>query len=327
MPKSAMIASVVALLSFVLLPLVANASEQSLRQKRLFKTYEREALEKGWQRFTMDVEGLERRVLFRSPGQIWKHGAIITLHGGGGTYSNFAANVPVGKPMVDFSEMALKEGFAVISPDSTDGLVMGADGRSAGKRWDCLAKDGKNMDLPFIERIILELIPKLRPPGSSKSVFLTGISNGGFMTILGATNLSDKITAFAPVSAGDPYGTYLNCKEGAQRTTAPGIFHDAESGKSISETNSGLSQSYPHEKAWPIAKGGAKPPFKQFHHELDSGVDPSCMQKAGRLLRQNGYPDDGCMLLQGFGKKRLIFHLWRPDYNQPMLDFFKKNAI
>ncbi|MCC7527510.1 MAG: hypothetical protein IT342_03240 [Candidatus Melainabacteria bacterium] len=328
MGKPVFISSILLLLSSILVPVLAKDPDQaSVRQNRLFAMYEQQAIEKGWKRLTMEVDGRERQMLFRSPGKTWRHGVIILLHGGGGTYSNFAANLPIGKPMVDFSEMALKEGFAVISPDSTDGVVTGGDGVLAGKRWDCLARDNhKNVDLPFLFKIITDLIPGLRPAGSSRSVFLTGISNGGFMTTLAATSLSDKIAAFAPVSSGDPYGTYLKCGEWQERTTAPGIFYDAQTDKPISKKGAGASDSYPSEKKWPDAKNGKKPAFKQFHHELDAGVDPSCMKKASRMLKEHGYRDDGCMLLSGSGKPRLIFHFWRAEYNQPMLEFFKKNA-
>ena len=298
------------------------------RIQALYDRYEKESFEKGWQKITVNINDLPRKVLWKGPKQSWKYGAIIALHGGGGTYSNFSANIRIGKPMVNFSDLAISEGFAVFSPDSTDGLVTGVKGYSAGKRWDSLARDDRpNVDLPFIEAVITDIIPKLRPANSARDIFITGISNGGFMTILAATHFADKISAFAPVSAGDPYGTYMDMsKHRRLRPNAPGEFIDIETNKSITEKDAVVGETYSRERKWPATCGAEKLSFKQFHHQGDGACDISVMKKARRQLVKHGYKDDGAFILKHTGRRRILHHFWREEYNRPLLEFFKRYA-
>lgn len=296
---------------------------------RLYRYYEKECIKKGWKKCTFDMGKVRRSVLWKAPRGAWKHGAVITLHGGGGSCTNFGVNIPVGSAMEEFGEMAVSSGFAVFSPDSTDGLVTDSKGRPCGKRWDCIEQAGReNLDLPFLDRLISEKIPGLRPPGSSKAVFMTGISNGGFMTILAATHFPGKLTAFAPVSAGDPYGTYMDmgARPRYERTNAPGVFRDNETGVDISEENAALSDTYPHEKKWPSAPVKNLPPFRQFHHEGDGACDMSCMKKAQKQLIAHGHKDSGPFILKNSGSRSFLKHFWQSEYNKPLIDFFIKCA-
>jgi len=293
--------------------------------KALYDYYEQESIKTGWQKIVVTVNGLERKILWKGPRKSWKYGAIIVLHGGGGTYSNFGRNIPLGKPMVEFSDLAIKKGFAVVSLESTWDRVLDNQGRSYGKRWDCIARDSrKNMDLPFINRVLTEIIPKLRPADSAQDIFIPGISNGGFMTILAATHFPEKITAFAPVSAGDPYGTYidLGTHPRLERPNAPGVFRDNETNKLIAEKGAALAKVYAREQNWPEIEVKEKPVFKQFHHQGDSAVDISCMRKAGQLLVKHGYRDDGPFILTDTGKRSIWKHFWQRAYNRPLLEFF-----
>jgi len=62
------------------------------------------------------------------------------------------------------------------------------------------------------------------------------------MTILASTHFDDMITAFAPVSAGDPYGTYLDCSDKSTgRENAPGRWYDNDTKIEIGKTNSSFS--------------------------------------------------------------------------------------
>lgn len=310
------------------LKVAAKSSQYTTRrQMRMFKHYEQKALASGWKKITQKVNGIDRKLMWKAPQKNWKRGIIILLHGGGGSYSNYGANINLGKPMINFANLAIEEGFAVLSPDSTNSLVTGINGYNAGKRWDCLAReDRKNIDLPFFNTIFNNIIPSIRPPGSSKNIFVAGISNGGFMSILVSTQFNDKVKAFSPVSAGDPYGTYLNCKEFRLRKTAPGFFHDSETGKKIGEENASVSNNYPNEKAWPEAKTQNLPAFKFFHNRNDSGVNVSCMEKARVLLKRHGYIDGGVFVLKPKGRKNLLAHFWQDEYNKPMIEFFKRQC-
>jgi poly(3-hydroxybutyrate) depolymerase len=249
----------------------------------------------------------------------------VALHGGGGHCSNFGAGLDLGKPMEEFSALALREGFALFSLDSTEDGARDAEGRPCGKRWDCVAVEGRpNVDLPFIQAVLDRTIPGLRPEGSSKAVFLAGISNGGFMTILAATHFPDRIAAFAPVAAGDPYGTSMDMGTHPQneRAMAPGVFRDLETGRMIHEPGAAAGETRTREKKWPERNPPAALRFKPFHHCGDGACDFSCMEKARKGLVDHGYVDDGPFILEGDGKRSVWNHFWQAEYNRPLCDFF-----
>jgi dienelactone hydrolase len=315
----------------VLFPFIPALSQERYvpqgRGRALYDRHEKECLKKGWQRLVITVEGVERKILWKAPEGSWRNGAIIALHGGGGTFSNFGSNIPIGKPMVEFGDVAIREGFALFAPESTFGLATDREGRSCGKRWDCIqVNDRKNVDLPFIHNVITEVIPDSRPAGSARAVFITGVSNGGFMAILAATHFPDTITAFAPVSAGDPYGTYMDMgtHPRLERKMAPGVFRDNETHKLISAVGAAVAETYPNERKWPDVTGKRKPPFKQFYHRKDGVVDVSLKEKATRLLVEHGYRNDGPFILDDTANKTLENHFWQSEYNQPLIEFFTK---
>jgi len=307
-----------------------SASAQSATYKEdqiqaLYDYHEEKCVEKGWQKKFVNINGVERKILWKGPKNKWQNGVIITLHGGGGTYSNYCSNLPIGKPMVDFGDLALKEGFAVFSLDSGRDLMLDENKVPCGKRWDCLAQDQRsNRDLDFIEKVITEIIPELRPDNSSEDIFMTGISNGGFMTILASTHFNDKVRAFAPVSAGDPYGIYIDCSDKSTgRKNAPGRWYDKDTNIEMGKTDSCV---YSYEKQFAELMTKNKLPFKQFHHEGDSAVDISCMRRVQNLLVQNGYKDKGSYIIKNVGQKRLWKHFWLSRYNYPLIEFFKNYA-
>lgn len=322
----------IAITASLLLINPAIAQRSNVRKDRiqaLYDYHEKACIKKGWQRISITVKGRERKILWKGPKQTWRNGAIFALHGGGGTYSNFGSNILLGKPMVEFSDSAMKEGFAVFSLESTRGLVTDNQGRPCGKRWDCIAMDTReNIDLPFIYAVITKVIPGLRPQGSARDIFMTGISNGGFMTILASTHFADKITAFAVVSGGDPYGTYMDMgtHPRLERRNAPGVFRDNETHKLVSKEGAAAAEAYPHEKKWPDLKILTKPAFKQFHHRGDAACDISCMEKARRLLVEHGYRDDGPFILEDTPRGTVFKHFWKREYNQPLIEFFTKEV-
>lgn len=286
---------------------------------------EKQCRDKGWVLKTLKVGERERRLMVRAPKGPWTGGAIIVMHGGGGSYLHFGAGPRLTRPQVSFCDQAQKRGFAVLALDSTDGAARDAKGRSYGKRWDCVAIEGRdNIDLPFIREVITKLIPELRPQDSAEHVFLTGVSNGGYMTTLAATQLADRVTAFAPMSCGDPYGTHIDAgvKVRFERKQAPGVFVDNETGKRITEAGAATAASYPNEKPWPKLTKKPGPRFKQFQHAQDGIVDLSNMKKAQKQLEAHGFQDAGPMILEAAGRKRLVYHFWLEAYNKPMLDFF-----
>jgi len=287
-------------------------------------TAERQCARDGWEALTLQVAGMRRSVLWKAPRRKWTQGAIIVLHGGGGRHSDFCAGGPLLKPQIEFAHEAVIQGFAVFLIDSTDDVVTDAAGRPCGKRFDFSVLDRPNVDLPLLDDMLARVIPRLRPRGSSAKVFLTGLSTGGYMTIRAATHFDDRITAFAPVSAGDPYGTETICdSELSSRKSAKGILIDATTRKAITKPGACAGATVTHEKPWETRSPARKPTFMQFHDVGDGIVDLSCMQKAQRQLEHHGYPNDGAFLLQS-GRRKALNHLWRKRYNQPLLEFFKR---
>ena len=286
----------------------------------------------GWKRLSVTVDHINRKILWKAPSdEAWIFGAIIVMHGGSGHASNYCSGLRIGKPMEAFSRLALQEGFAVFSLDSTYGRVTDKHGISVGKRWDCLDQTArKNIDLAFIKTVISEIIPSLRPPGSRSGVFMTGISNGGFMTILAATKYRNDLTAIAPVSAGNPFSTYFDMTTHPlfERTCAPGVFRDSDTHQKINKRNACQAEITKKSPVLdrPGIYAGKKIPFKQFHHQGDAGCDFSCMVKARRQLVDMEFKDDGAYILK-WGRRKIARHFWQDDYNEPMIQFFKKYAV
>ena len=289
-------------------------------------TLEHSCLRQGWQRASLRVDGLDRRLLWRGPPDGWENGVILVLHGGGGQADHFCAGGMLVQPQIRFAKMALERGFAVFALDATTDQVTDAAGRPCGKRFDFSVLDRPNLDLPYVEKIIGEMVPAIRPKGSHAAVFITGLSTGGYMATRVAAELSDKVTAFAPVSAGDPYGTDTICDARlSPRTSAKGILVDRETGKEIVNDAACVANASTREAPWP-GSAGRRPPFKQFHHAGDGIVDVSCMRKATVMLERNGFPPSEPHVIPRRGRKDVFNHLWLDDYNAPLLDFFASQA-
>ncbi len=275
-------------------------------------------LQAGWKHLSVKVGGLQRAVLWKRPRGKWKQGAIVVLHGGGGSHHQFCSGEKNLEAQVDFAEDAIKEGFAVFLLDSTNDRVTDRKGRQCGKRFDFSVLERKNIDLPFIGKVVKNIIPQLRPGRSSKAIFLTGFSTGGFMAMRAATHFNNKVTAFAPVAAGDPYGTRTLCNVNLSgRKVAKGVLIDLETNKSLTTKAACRSKAFPNEKSWPKSRGSSKPAFKQFHNKNDTIIDFSCMEKAKILLEQHGYKNHGKYMID------TSKHSWEYEYNDEIIEFFK----
>ncbi|BCJ91325.1 hypothetical protein IZ6_20600 [Terrihabitans soli] len=287
---------------------------------------ERQCMRKGWEPARLEAAGLTREILWKAPRGAWTKGAILILHGGGGAHFQWCvANSQLVASQVRFAEMAVDAGFAVYLLNSSD-QVTDNEGRICGKLWDDEVRSRPNLDLPFIEKIIREIIPQQRPPRSRPDIFLTGLSSGGFMTTRAATHFDTLITAFAPVSSGDPYGWHRICEKGTtERSTVHGKGFDNETGKQIVEPFACRAASYPNEKPWDGTNTKQKPVFRVFGHLEDGIADHSCREKLVRLLREHGYRGDQ-FVLRG-GQRSLENHLWQDEYNRPVLDFFTAASV
>lgn len=184
-------------------PAGATAGEPAAPAGPLATVQERQCHDAGWQREVLSVAGLQRLVLWKAPPDgRWRQGAVIVMHGGGGSHTGFCvANVPLIEPQVRFTAQALAAGFAVFLLDSSDRVNYQA-GRLCGKVWDDEVHVRASLDLPFIDQVLGSLIPMKRPPGGRPGIFATGLSSGAFMTVRAASRFGDRLTAIAPVSGG-----------------------------------------------------------------------------------------------------------------------------
>lgn len=285
-------------------------------------------IQKGWKLVQGTISGQPREFFWKGPKGPWVKGAIIVMHGGGGSHYHFCAEEGLlTGAQVRFTEKAIQQGFGVFILHSTD-IVTDNEGRLCGKVWDDEVRDRSNLDLPYIRDVITSQIPKLRPKGSAPSIFLTGLSSGGYMTVRAATEFPDLITAFAPIASGDPYGWNRVCipKPGG-RKTVHGAGFDNDTGKEIINRNSCISESgYQNERPWPEPQASQKPPFKIFHHRKDGVHDFSCNERLRTQLLAHGYPEDQRFIADSRGFRRLAHHFWIDEYNEPLLEFFAQQS-
>ena len=275
----------------------------------------------GWTREVVSAAGLQRLVLWKGPAT-WARGAVVVMHGGGGSHTNFCvANVALIEPQVRFTELALAQGFAVFIIDSSD-QVRDSAGRLCGKVWDDEVNDRPSLDLPFIEDVLRRLIPGKRPAGSRSELFLTGHSSGGYMAVRAASRFSDLVTAFAPVAGGDPYGWFRDCTpRTGDRVNVFGAGFDPETRRQNVEPGACDASNHPNEKAWDNVSGALKPVFRQFHHAQDGINDRSCVAKVRTQLLARGYPETAPFTLDGASRSTDL-HYWLDLYNEPILTFF-----
>ncbi len=275
----------------------------------------------GWAREVVAAAGLQRLVLWKAPAT-WTRGAIVVMHGGGGSHTNFCvANAELIAPQVRFTDMALAQGFAVFLLDSSDQVTDNA-GLLCGKVWDDEVRGRANLDLPFIEDLLQRVIHAKRPAGGRSEIFITGHSSGGYMAVRVASRFADRVTAFVPVSSGDPYGWFRDCtRRAGDRENVAGAGFDNETRNQIIEPGACAADSYPNEKPWDGTTTSPKPAFRQFHHAQDGINDRSCVAKVRTQLLARGYPEDAPFMLDG-GARSADVHYWLDAYNAPILDFF-----
>lgn len=113
---------------------------------------------------------------------------VFALHGGGGTGMNLASVISAGT----LTTAAEARNVILVVPDGID------------KRWndgrpEIFGSDRMYDDIGFISTIIDTMIQNYGV--DSNRVYVTGISNGGLMSIRLAMDLSNKIAAVAPVTA------------------------------------------------------------------------------------------------------------------------------
>lgn len=187
---------------------------------------------------------------------------VIVLHG-------FGADGGMTEVLSGFDAVADKHGFAVVYPDGIGRMWRfweNLDGRVAA---------GSPDDVGFIAALIDQLVQtKVADP---RRVYVTGISNGGFMSNRLGCSLSDKVAAIAPVAGSMP--KFMAEKLKAPRVMPTMTFHGTDdrvvkpNGEDIfSKTETSLSAT--ELAAWWAKSNGctAKPATESMPDTADDGT-------------------------------------------------------
>lgn len=140
---------------------------------------------------TIEHDGVERTYRVYLPKNFDKNNPtpmVLALHGGGGSGNRFEKDVSAGT----LTNAAESRGVILVTPEGID------------KRWndgrpEIFGSESMYDDVGFISNIIDKMA--LNYGVDSNRVYVTGISNGGFMSVRLALELSNKIAAIAPVTA------------------------------------------------------------------------------------------------------------------------------
>ena len=146
-----------------------------------------------YQTEVLEIDGVERTYHIHFPpdfSEIDSAPLVLALHGGGGQGLKFDQSTA--GTLIPAAEA---RGMVLVFPDGID--KQWCDGRTEhlNEGRDCTAID----DVAFIAAIIERMAHDYGI--DPRRVYATGISNGGFMSIRLALDLTDKIAAVAPVTA------------------------------------------------------------------------------------------------------------------------------
>ena len=142
---------------------------------------------------TLDIDGVTRTYHIHFPPEFSKTDAaplVLALHGGGGQGLKF--NQSTADTLIPAAEA---RGMVLVFPEGIDNQW--CDGRSEHLADDRNCEDVD--DLAFLSAVIDQMIAEYGVDPAR--VYATGISNGGFMSVRLAVDLTDKIAAVAPVAA------------------------------------------------------------------------------------------------------------------------------
>ncbi len=156
------------------------------------------------QRDVLIHDGLKRRFRIYKPSvddTSLRMPVVIALHGRGSTSKGMVILTRRG-----FEKLAAREKFIVVYPD---GIGMSwNDGRIDEEANDRAFRNEID-DVGFISALIDYMTGHYNADRSR--IFVTGISNGAIMSYRLACELSDKITAIAPVDGNIPFMLYPGC--------------------------------------------------------------------------------------------------------------------
>ncbi len=162
-----------------------------------------ETLNPGDHNRKLTVDGRERNFLVHIPPKYDPKKptpVILAFHGGGANASNMVA-------FSNLNDKSDKSGFIVVYPNGSgrQEKILSFNGGNCC----AYAMNNKIDDVEFTRKILDNLAKSANI--DPKRIYATGISNGGIMCYLLASELSERIAAIAPV--GGPMGTsYCNPK-------------------------------------------------------------------------------------------------------------------
>lgn len=146
---------------------------------------------------TLEVDGRTRRYLVHVPPSYdaKKPTPVVLVYHGGGSYAEITMS------FTGMSAKADEAGFIALYPSGTGRLAKALTWN--GGNCCGYAMLNKVDDVAFTRALLDDLATAANV--DAKRVFATGMSNGGIMSYLLASDLSDRIAAIAPV--GGPMGT------------------------------------------------------------------------------------------------------------------------
>jgi len=151
---------------------------------------------------TLRYDGLKRSYYLHAPhnSTATRHWPVLLiLHGGGkGDGHKLAQHTK-------YVDLAEQEGFIAVFPNGVNGQW------NDGRDQTIQKTSNTNInDVGFISALIDHIIRKYR--GDPSRVYVTGLSNGGMMTLRLGCELNSKLAAIAPVIANLPKKLIVKCK-------------------------------------------------------------------------------------------------------------------
>lgn len=137
----------------------------------------------GLVRATITHDGRQRQFWWFTPARVRKAPLVVVLHGGGGRPRQMAA-------YTGFTTQARRSGFSVLYPAGLN------------RHWNDGRRENRSVntdDVGFLRRAIGQVVRQGRV--DRRRIFVTGISNGGFMSLRMACDASDLVAGIAAVTA------------------------------------------------------------------------------------------------------------------------------
>ncbi len=155
----------------------------------------------GLYKDTIIVNGKARRYAVYTPQGIENKSVplVIVLHGGGVAIEYLTGENGNKSPYKLWMDLANKEKFIVVYPEGLPGIYGKPTWNDC--RADCIVNSNAD-DVHFIDTLITILSKKYKI--DTNRIYVSGTSNGGFMALRLAVELSDKIAAVAAVAAAMP---------------------------------------------------------------------------------------------------------------------------